>query len=341
MEGLKIAKLEDFLHFEANALALIEESFQYSSPFHYSIDFFPLVKKENSSHRYILIKNETEVIGHIGVKEKILSHHQFDFKVIFLGGIAIKDSERGKGYFSLLMNEVIKTYYSDVAMMFLWSDKPDLYQKFGFELCIGQIQVSGTAEKELLERKYFKDLDWEDKKRIRDIYNKTLQEDCFSIKRNKEEWNEIEQITSAQFHLLRNKERIVAYFVKDKGKDLNNIAHEIGYEEEKYLKEMINSSAATFWLPEKFLQLWPEAPIQYGAMVKISQPDLFHDFISVWSDGEINTLNVKENIVKFLFNDEIFSLSSQEFLASVFGPYPLREFQPFNKNLYISGLDSI
>ena len=341
MEDLKIAKIEDFPHFETDALALIEESFQYSSPFHYSIDFFPLVKKENSPHRYILIKNEVEVIGHIGVKEKILSHHQFDFKVIFLGGIAIKDSERGKGYFNLLIKEVIKNYHSDVAMMFLWSDKPELYQKLGFELCIGQIQVNGNTDKELLERRLFKDLNWEDKKRIRDIYNKTLQEDCFSIKRNKEEWNEIEQITSAHFYLLRNKERIVSYFVKDKGKDLNNIAHEIGYEEEKYLKEMINSSAATFWLPEKFLQLWPESPIQYGAMVKISEPNLFHDLISVWSDGEINTLSIKENIVKFLFNDEIFTLSSQEFLASVFGPYPLKEFQPFNKNLYISGLDSI
>ncbi|MFZ4713082.1 MAG: GNAT family N-acetyltransferase [Bacteriovoracaceae bacterium] len=341
MNDLKIVKLSEFPAFTNESLQLIEHSFQYQAPFRYEEDFFPLVQNENSSHRYLLLKNEKELIGHIGVKEKILTHHHFDFKVIFLGGIAIKESERGNGHFSLLLSDVIKRYQDQVPFIFLWSDKQAMYEKHGFELCIGQIQVDGSGNNQDLECSPYINLHWEDKKRIRELYSKTLEETCFSVKRGKNEWQEIENMKSANFYLKRVKERVVAYFVQDKGRDLNNIAHEFGFEEEKYLKEIVASSSATFWLPEKYLSLWPEAQVQYGSLVKIASPDLFHNFVSVWSDGEINTLKVEDKKVKFLFQDEIFTLGHQEFLASLFGPYPLKEFQNFNKNLFISGLDSI
>lgn len=255
VEG-KIINLGDAPEYELKAMRLIETCFHYESPHSYAVDFFPLIKSANAAHRFLLLNPALELIGHIGVKPKILTHLHFEFQVIFIGGIAVAAEARGKGHFSTLMEHVKTHYGPKVPLMFLWSDKPTIYEKHGFVLCLGQIQVEGKGQNFDLEKSKYRDLNWEDKKRVRELYKKTLEENCFSVKREKEDWQDIESITSADFYLKRNKDRVVAYYVQNKGKDLSGVVHEFGFEEEKYLKEMINMSSATFWLPEKYLALF-------------------------------------------------------------------------------------
>ncbi len=341
MPTFSMVKLSERPEFTSASLTLIEESFDYHSPESYANDFFPLMREENSHHRYLLLKDNKELVGHIAVKQKNIFHHHFQSDVIFIGGIAVKESERGQGHFNTLLEHVKETYHKNVSLMVLWSDKNEMYAKHGFELCIGQIQVTGETPLSGWEKTKYKELSFEEKKRIKHLYYLTAEDHLFTVKRDEEAWKETEAINGTDLYLKRSKEKIVAYFFQSKGKDLPNICHEFGVEEEKYIKDMVQTTPFTFWLPEKYLTLFPEAQVQYGSLVRIASHSLFKELIHYWSDGEIAIEKILKDQVYFIFNQESFNLGHQEFLSSLFGPYPLKEFQHFNKNFFISGLDSI
>lgn len=105
---------------------LIESSFGYSSNHSFAVDFYPLFNPSNFKHCHILIDNN-QVIAHIGIKQRILKGH----KLTMYGGIAISEKYRGKGIFKDFFNSIV-TMYSNCALHLLWSDKLDLYKKFGF-----------------------------------------------------------------------------------------------------------------------------------------------------------------------------------------------------------------
>jgi predicted GNAT family N-acyltransferase len=341
MINLTIKTLKDRPEFRQESLALIEKSFGYEKDQSYSVDFYSLIRKENDENRFLLLKEE-KLIGHIGVKKKIFHFHNFESTFIFIGGIAIAESERGKGYFQKLMDHVLNHYKNDCALFMLWSDKSSLYEKFGFHLSIGQMQLN-PSELELKEfRKIkYKQCNYEEKVQIQELYNSFIETQFFCPKRTEYSWKEIEDITSSDLYIKKYKEKIICYAFVGKGKDLANTCHEIAFAEEKMMKDYILNPLFQTWLPEIYSQQSPNSQLQYGSLVKINKNKLFRDLIDFWSDGEIIINSMTSEKIYFNFMNESFELSHQEFLTSLFGPYPFKEFQHFHKSILIPGLDSI
>lgn len=340
MTNLTITTLKKNPELLKDTLNLIEKSFQYGEASTFATDFYSLINKENHHHCYLLLK-DGNLIGHIGLKKKIFIHESYESPIAFLGGISILESERGYGYFQYLMNEILKLHHQDFSMFMLWSDKAELYEKFGFHLSIGQIAVTGLGNRHQLHKTKYHSLNHDEKEQIKSLYKESILKQYFSIKRDENDWEEVEYITSTDLFIKKDGKKIIAYCFKNKGKDLTGIAHELAVAEEKDLKDFIQSTDLTFWLPEKHIEHFPEAQMLFGSLVKIGGSDLFRDFIEHWSEGEIQITRITKEDVAFLFEDAVFTLTHKEFLCALFGPYPLKEFTEFNKFLFISGLDSI
>lgn len=340
MTNLTITTLQKNPELLQQTLNLIEKSFQYGASSTFATDFYSLINKNNHHHCYLLLK-DGKLIGHIGLKKKIFIHESYETPIAFLGGISILESERGKGFFQYMMSEILKLHHQEFSMFMLWSDKAELYEKFGFHLSIGQIAVTGKGDRKHFIKTKYHSLNNDEKEQIQNLYNESILKNYFSIKREKSDWEEIEHITSTDLFLKKDGKKILAYCFKNKGKDLTGISHELAVATDKDLKDFIESTDFTFWLSEKHIEQFPEAQMLFGALVKIGGSDLFRDFIEHWSEGEIQITRITKDDVAFLFEDAVFTLTHKEFLCALFGPYPLKEFSEFNKFLFISGLDSI
>lgn len=341
MDQLIISTLKDRPSFEQQTVKLIEQSFGYQENFHFHHDFFSLINSQNHHHNFILLKDNL-LIGHIGIKEKHFSTTDFSLKVAFIGGIAIDKQYRGIGYFKYFFESILKKIEKEYPLFFLWSDKPSLYEKFGFYLSIGQIEVKGLGKNSNLTKTKYRNLSNEDKDRIKHLYKYFLEKKFLTITRGNLEWLEIEQIVSADLFIKRNNEgEIIAYCFQNKGKDLQGITYELGLLDEKHLVEFINDTNFTFWLSEKYHPQFLDATVQYGALLKIGNTHLFSEFVENFSDGNIHLTKIDENKITFLFEDTIFHLTPKEFLTSMLGPYPVKEFMDFNKFFFISGIDSV
>lgn len=340
MTNLTITTLKLNPEYLKDTLDLIEQSFQYGETSTFSTDFYSLINPENHHHCYLLLKDK-KLIGHIGLKKKIFVHESYEAPIAFIGGISILESERGNGYFQHLMKEVLNVHLQEFSMFMLWSDKAELYEKYGFHLSIGQISITGKGDRKQLIKTKYHSLNEDEKLQVHSLYKESILKNYFSIRRDPKDWEEIDHITSTDLFLKKDGKKITAYCFKNKGKDLTGIAHELAVAEDKDLKDFIESTDLTFWLPEKHIDLFPDAQMLFASLVKIGDADLFRDFIEHWSEGEIQITRITKDDVAFLFEDAVFTLTHKEFLCALFGPYPLKEFTEFNKFIFISGLDSI
>lgn len=340
MTNLSIFSLKDRPQFRQDALTLIEESFNYEKDQSYAIDFYSLTNKDNDEHRYLLIEND-KLIGHIGVKKKYFEYQNFSTPFIFIGGIAVKQSERGKGYLKILINHVFKKYKEECSLYMLWSENPSLYERYNFHLSVGQIQIENSIQENDWKKTKLAQCTHDEKRQIQELYSNKIATQFICPLRTEESWKELEKIISTDLYIKRSKDKIVAYAFVGKGKDMKDICHEISFEEDKQLRDYVNSPSFKTWLPENYAQYNSKAQYQYGAIVKIANNKLFKDFIEFFSDAEISINMIDDEKVSFSFHEEEFDLNHADFLTSLFGPYPFKEFQHFQKAIFIPGLDSI
>tara|TARA_R110000868_G_scaffold97619_18_gene268680 strand:- start:2089 stop:2946 length:858 start_codon:yes stop_codon:yes gene_type:complete len=231
------------------SLALIESSFQYKKPHHYKDDFYPLYNECFQPGRFALTDND-RVVAHLGYCLRELQINSHSFKVAFIGGIAVDQNERGKGYFKKIFEEALKQLTKQVDFLLLWSGDNALYEKFGFLQC-GSIYQIGTKDNFSAPFKA-KELCTRDLEQMRELYDSSWPN---RVLRTPEQWQSLIHMPSVDLYIERENSIITSYAIKNKGFDLQGVVHEFAARDlEAFIKKFRDS---VIWSPKKF-----EVPIQ-------------------------------------------------------------------------------
>jgi predicted acetyltransferase len=326
---MKYTNLKDSPEFVQKTYKLIENSFEYTSENSFSVDFYPLMKKENHSNCFIYIDGDI-VVAHIGVLTRVLPMNKDEVSIAMYGGIAVNESYRGKGIFKNLFNE-IQNGFKTVALHLLWSEKLDLYKKYNFHPCVDlyEYQKEISSHNFNIIKTRLNELTQEEISVLSQLYNESSE---LRIKRDTNSWEELSHIVSADLFLIKEKNKIINYFIMNKGQDLDGIVHEYGLIDKSYLK--LFRSYGNVWTP---FNSKIESINMFATIIKIGDGDSFKKFIKNYSNISINRVSSEK--VEFNFQENSFSLDHDEFLQGVFGPGRFKEINA--TPLFISGLDSI
>lgn len=316
---MNYTNLADSPHLAPKTQSLIEKSFGYNDKNSFSIDFYPLFNKDNFKNCYVIEENG-EVLAHIGFKVRALG----EFPIVMFGGIAVAEAARRKGLFKKLFTKVIENS-PNAALYLLWSDKLDLYNKFGFYPA-GKLyeypQTNSQTEFEVEE------ISW-DQFKYEHLYSNDSE---LRLKRTTEDWIEVKKITSAKIFLIKDKSSVINYFIEGKGADLSGIIHEYGRIDAEQLNCMKNFGRV--WSPIEFKNAIP----LFGTVISPGAPLLFKNFILSIFKLEVKSFD--SNSVTFEFESKDLTLPIADFLTGTFGPGQFSELSSI-KPLFISGLDSI
>ena len=322
-------------------LKLIEQSFGYNKPDRFDVDFAPLIDKSNHDHCFILLDDNENVVAHIGTKDKFLTLRGETFRVCLLGGIAVEENSRGKGYFQTLLQDVIAEKRSDSTFFLLWSNNTKLYNKFGFHLCGTQYEIDKIEKNERsehFEKTKYHHLKEEDKIQIHNLYNHSFSKIYLTFDRSEKDWIELEKLTSSDLYIKRNDSGITDYFFMNKGQDLIGIIYEYGTFSEipKSLQSM--SHYGKVWTGKPFIET---ENVQYQFFMAPGDVRLFARFILNYTNLQISIrdINVLKQEVFFDFNGELYSLELEEFLRGIFGPGIFEELEV--PVFFVSGLESV
>ncbi len=315
-------------------ILLIEKCFHYEKTHSFAVDFAPLFIREQWSNNSLLLL-DGELSGHIGRRVVNLELENELFPVNLIGGICLSEKSRGKGYFSTFFQEVLDSEKNKTTFSLLWSDQAELYQKFDFHQ-IGEIAQTGekilNSPPKGFKKTLLKNLNTTELQRVKDLYN-MMGDRYLMPKRTNKDWDTIALIESADLYLGPD-----AYFVANKGQDLQNTIHEFGAADlTKFLKEL---SPYQLWLPLTE-EISDFASILYLGLMKAGDTKLFSEFIHKWSQKRIAISRLTTEAIEFHFDDELYTLSPSSFLMGIWGPEKIEEFSSLGKDLYISGLDSI
>ncbi len=322
-------------------LKLIEQSFGYKRPDRFDIDFATLIDKSNHENCFILLDENENVVAHIGTKDKILTLKNETFRVCLLGGIAVEENSRGKGYFQTFLQDVMAEKRSDSTFFLLWSNNTKLYNKFGFHLCGTQYEIdkSSTEKKsENFEKTKYHELKSEDKIQIQNLYHHSFSKTYLTFDRTERDWVELEKLTSSDLFIKRGHSSITDYFFMNKGQDLQGIIYEYGTSSDfiKSLESM--TSYGKVWIGKPFIET---EHVQYQFFMAPGDVRLFSRFILNHTNSQISIrdINILKQEVFFDFNGELYSLEVEEFLRGIFGPGIFEELEV--PVFFVSGLESV
>lgn len=306
-------------------IKVIESSFHYQDSNHFDVDFYPLMKEANWHNCYCIV-DQNQVVATIACLPREIIIHQKKFQILLIGGISVKEQNRGQGLFSKLFNLVL-SLYKNATFHLLWSDKLDLYKKYSFHPCF-QIyhykasKSSDSSFKVISNTNLIKDID------------QNLDE--IRLKRDESYWNDISKITSTNLFIKETNGIIKNYFFKDKGQDLKGTIHEYGHIDSQELASML--CHADVWTPHLFEGF--ENRLIYGALLRVGNKELFSNFIESYTNNLIDVKNITEKNVTFIFNHQEHKIFQQDFLTGILGPNRFQELEKI-KPIFITGLDSI
>ena len=129
-----------------DVMGLIEKEFHYEKPFSYATDFAPLVNPNNFENCFIIIHLESKMmVAHLGVLPRVMIKNNGEMPILMIGGIVTEKSHRGKNLFRTLMNHACNLYKEKAALVFLWSELHDIYEKFSFYRAGGIIETGKSV----------------------------------------------------------------------------------------------------------------------------------------------------------------------------------------------------
>jgi hypothetical protein len=262
-KACKIRTLSEFPEYKTQLNSLIENELGYIFPHRYEVDFYPLMNEKNHHQLYMLFYQE-KLIGHIGVIKKTFIKQSHSIPALFIGGIVIEKSFQGLGLFKEFFLEVL-AQYSDIHIKLLWSDKHQLYEKFGFHLKGIQYEYLQNNEPQTHQVKKMDDLQPNEKKLLKQIYQDNTK-NKIALHRSDSEWENIFKIHSCEVIFLNDN----GYALRNKGMDLNNIVHEAcHFELEKMLPSIL--AYGNLWSSEYFSNFNPTK--QGVALIKLENDD--------------------------------------------------------------------
>jgi len=327
---MKYTNLADSPEYYLDTIKLIEKAFNYSSSNSFAVDFAPLMAESNHHNCHIYIDTaENKVIAHVGVLNNNFKIKDKVFNTSMYGGIAVDEAYRGQSLFSSLFTAAIEENL-DSTLHLLWSDKVEMYEKFGFYPAIEQYEHHQAEDsKSNYSKTKLSKLNAQQEKQLKELYKSSPE---LRFEREDSHWMALKAISSTNLYIKEEKNEIINYFFINKGEDLGGVIIEYG--DIKDIKE-INTHGI----------LWStvgseEADVLYASVLKLGEHKLFSEFIHTYTEGMIAILSITDEEVEFDFEKSKFKLNHSEFLTGVFGPGRFEELSHLDP-IYISGLDSI
>jgi hypothetical protein len=343
-----ISTLAEHPDYYDDVIKLIEQEFHYSDPFSFAIDFAPLVNPNNFENCFIIVHQETQkLVAHLGVLPRTMIKNEIQISVMMIGGIVTEKSHRGKNLFRRLMNHACEIFKDEVALVFLWSDLNDIYEKFSFIRSGGIIETGKgviTSDKvpSGFTKTNFKSLSESEFSDIKNIYKNFNEKHFFTVTRSSKDWSIIQEMSSIDLYIKKSQtdNAIESYFCYGKGKDLTCIIHEIGTDIENY-NELINSLAPfKTWLPETEKKYFIKKEILFSSFIKVLNRRLLNEFLYTYTTGDLEILSYDDQ-VELMFKSEKYCLEEKDFIEGIFGPNPLTEFASLELSPFIAGADSV
>ena len=317
---------------------LIEKSLDYPPTENFWIDFYPVMNPANFKNNHILY--DQEVMAHVGVNFREIICHDNILPVGLLGGVAVKNAYRGKGFLKKLLNDIFIKHEKEVGLFILWSNLEQLYEKFNFFPAGAFLDGSLKGDiPGIYTRTKFKYLNSADFKKIQRIYSEVLCKEYFTFKRSHINWQLIKKIDSTELFISRDERgEINSYFCKGKGGDLKGVIHEVGYLKENKEQVLDLLGSQRLWLPSLGRE---SESLNFLGLFRIGNPQILSDFLEKRSGGDLKILEMIKNDVIFEFKNRTHSAPARDFLQYIFGPFPPKEFKDIACTLFFSGLDSI
>jgi len=289
------------------------------------------MNEQNHENCYVMIDENENVIGHVGAVTKTISIEDNNFNIVMLGGIAVDENERGKGYFHQLFQHALSEFKNECSFFLLWGNEKKLYEKYGFYYCGPQYQNTISLNNHLFEEKKIKDLSQDEFQEIKNLYEEKFKSNYITFNRSNDEWEILKEISSADLFYKKEKNKIVDYFIKNKGEDLTNIIYE-------YTNQSICEDGI-IWKAQKNQDNDIE---QFQFMLAPADLHKFSIFVATYTKNQIivKHINQMKKEIFFEFQNETLALPIDEFLFGVFGPGYFEDLQDI-KPIFISGLDSI
>jgi predicted N-acetyltransferase YhbS len=337
-EALSIETIQENPDAYRNIIKLIERCFQYEKINHFDIDFYPLINQSNWNNCFVL-KMNNQIIGHIGTLTKNFFYQNTFFPVAMIGGISIDHNYQGRGYLKHFLNAVLNNLNNRVAMILLWSNQNDLYQKFNFyefgeqfEYIISPNIINNYQMTKL------NTIPAQDITQLNQLYQKQYSS-LFYLPREITQWRELSHVGSADLFIKRNSQNhIESYFFMNKGQDLCNIIYEAcSLPSHHHLKE---SNGLKLWSPFK---LKSPNKKHFYCMGRIGNKNYFSKMIETITNNLITINNVDQpnQNITFEYAQNTITLNMNDFLQGIWGPTRFKELQRILPNIFISGLESI
>lgn len=335
----QVIRLSEAPELITQVIDIIEKEFQYGSDHSVKVDFYPLLKEDNFYNNFVLINAKNEVIGHVGTKPCLYNVGENQYPILHLGGIAIDSRFQGQGHFRKLFGDVIHLLEKRHAFLFLWSEKQELYQKFGFSPIGGQIQPNEkyTPIEGYLKTK-FTDLSEQELTNIKDIYKSN----SLFFFRPDREWEDALNVSSSNLYIKKEGDEVVSYYVEGKGQDLNQVIHEFGIHLDHFEDEILKFQDNACFLPFQFYPTEKDFfQLQYTALFKFGNPYFLQNFLADFSRGEIKNIQKQGDSISFIFDNNDYQVTQQDMMEMLWGPQVVQEFFGRYQGLYIPGIESI
>ena len=303
-------------------LKLIENSFNYESPYSFKDDFELLIHESNWSNCFLL-EADGEVICTVFTLPRLLLYKDATLPVLFIGGISVHHSYRGQGHFKSLLETILLTQNS-YGLFLLWPDLSSMYEKFNF-FEFGLIEeITPTKANKL------RPLDEKEFRNLAPLYEK-LKEKYIIPERSKEDWNLLWLSTSID---KMSDDNNSAYFL-NKGMDLQNIIHE------SYPLLKTNNTPYSLWNFNSELNNTHDS--RYTGFMRLGNLSHLSHFIDTISDGRLVISHeiTEQGMVEVVFDGETYFLGIKDFIQGLWGPGAIKEWSSFIPSLIIFGFDSI
>lgn len=306
-----------------SCLKLIENSFNYPAGYSFKDDFSLLLNKSNFKNCFFLESDE-QPVATLFTLPRVLKYKSIELPVLFLGGISVKDENRGAGLFRTLL-ETILMLNQDCAFFFLWSDLSQLYEKFNF-FEFGLIEEIDHANQKPIELSKITE---EDYAKVEELYEKVY-ESNFIPKRTKEDWS----LLKSSNVINKGKDSNNNFYFFDKGLDLQGICHERHPSDAPLLRGKVNWNLVKD-NPDG------EKVLRYMGFIRLGNVELISDFISKVTMGRIKIIEMSGSKMTISFDDEIFEMNSKDFIQGIWGPGKVQEWIGLVPDIMVYGFDSI
>lgn len=231
-------------------IKMVSESFEYPSWEQIDRDFPHLFAESNRDHLWVA--EEKELIAHAGAWLTGLRVEGKVWPVGGIGGVCTKTENRGQGVASDLVNKACEDLKKRGAVLaFLWSGQHEFYSKLGFAKVGQQWSIVIPHDGPTVKESIYKFSADKSEKFIAESF-KLFQLHPYGVDRSLELHRLLLSSVGCQAYSAWEGERLAAYAVVNKGRDLGDHIHEWSGDSTA-LDQLVHWLAQKIGRPQTFL----------------------------------------------------------------------------------------